>query len=232
MDGTILDTIGDLADSLDHALAVTGHRSDFSEEDTRIFFGSGVAVAVRRALAAEAGVPVERVLRIGTDITASDAGVDEDEAENVRKAFEAWYPSHCDIRTKPFDGMTEAIRALKRKGVSSAVVSNKMDEAVQELAEKYFPGVFEYSAGVREGVRRKPAPDVTLRAMELMETSPEQTVYIGDSEVDVETAENAGLDCIIVDWGFRSRGFLEKTGAGTICSTVEEMTAAILGGCR
>ena len=215
MDGTILDTIADLKDSINHALEVNGHRCDYTAADTCRFFGSGVRVAVARALAAEAG------------LTASE--IDESELANVIASFEAWYPAHCDIRTKPFDGISTAVRRLQIAGISTAVVSNKMHEAAVILAERYFPGEFEFVQGVDDRIRRKPNPDVTLRILELMGLSRDDAVYIGDTEVDIETAQNAGIPCISVDWGFRNRDFLEQAGAEHICSDMDELVAAILG---
>ena len=224
MDGTILDTITDLRDSINHALMVNGHRCDYSVKDASRFFGSGVKVAMARALATEAGYSEEDVDRIGVE--ASYEG-DESELASVIASFEEWYPEHCDEKTQPFVGITEAINALRERGVRTAVVSNKMHEAAVILAERYFPGAFEYVQGVDETIRRKPNPDATLRVLDLMGLEQDEAVYIGDTEVDIETAHNAGLDCISVDWGFRSRRFLENLGAEPICSDMNALVEAI-----
>ena len=226
MDGTILDTIADLKDSINHALEVNGHRCDYTAADTCRFFGSGVRVAVARALAAEAGLTASEIDAIGAEATYQG---DESELANVIASFEAWYPAHCDILTKPFEGISTAVRRLQIAGIRTAVVSNKMHEAAVILAERYFPGEFEFVQGVDDRIRRKPNPDATLRILELMGLSRDDAVYIGDTEVDIETAQNAGIPCISVDWGFRNRDFLEQAGAEHICSDMDELVAAILG---
>lgn len=226
MDGTILDTITDLKDSTNHALMVNGHNSDYTVRDASRFFGSGVKVAMARALATEAGVSEKEVDRIGVDISYQG---DEDELAAVIASFEEWYPSHCDEKTKPFEGITAAIKSLREKGVRTAVVSNKMHEAAVILANRYFPSTFEYIQGVDETIRRKPNPDATLRILDLMKLEQDDAVYIGDTEVDIETAHNAGLKCISVDWGFRDNKFLETIGADWICSDMDELVEAITG---
>lgn len=106
-------------------------------------------------------------------------------------------------------------------------MSNKMHEAAVILADRYFPGIFEYVQGVDDKIRRKPNPDATLRILELMGIDRDEAVYIGDTEVDIKTAHNAGLKCISVDWGFRNRSFLESARANPICSDMEALVAAI-----
>ena len=123
--------------------------------------------------------------------------------------------------------MIEAINDLRRQEIRVAVVSNKMHEAAVILADRYFPGIFEYVQGVDDTIRRKPNPDATLRILELMGIDRDEAVYIGDTEVDIKTAHNAGLKCISVDWGFRNRMFLEGARANPICSDMEALVAAI-----
>ena len=226
MDGTILDTITDLKDSTNYAHKINGHKCDYNVQDASRFFGSGVKVAMSRALATEAGFSEEEVDRIGVDISYQG---DEGELAAVITSFEEWYPSHCDEKTQPFEGIDTAIKILREKGVRTAVVSNKMHEAAIILAERYFPDTFEYVQGVDETIRRKPNPDATLRILELMELEQNEAVYIGDTEVDIETANNAGLNCISVDWGFRNRKFLETIGAENICSNMDELVKMIIG---
>lgn len=224
MDGTILDTITDLKDSTNHALNVNGHRCDYNVRDVARFFGSGVKVAMARALATEAGYSDDEVDLIGVETSYEG---DEAELTAVINSFEEWYPDHCDEKTKPFEGVIEAINDLRSKGIRTAVVSNKMHEAAVILADRYFPGVFEYVQGVDDKIRRKPNPDATLRILELIGIGQDEAVYIGDTEVDIETAHNAGLNCISVDWGFRNRTFLESVGASPVCSDMEALVAAI-----
>lgn len=220
MDGTILNTLDDLTSSLDYALGVTGHRHDYTNDAVRIFFGSGALVACRRALACEK-----------TGIVSLDVPEDPDldrEAERVQGVFRTYYVDHCAIKTGPYPGIEELIHALKRSGVKAAVVSNKPDPAVRELADDYFPGLFACSIGEQPGVRRKPAPDTVLKVIGQFGVTKEETVYIGDSEVDIETARNAGTDVISVDWGFRTRAFLETKHPDRIVSSPKELETILL----
>lgn len=225
MDGTILDTIEDLTNSMNYALRKHGHFSAYNSVDMNKFFGSGVKVAVKRALATEAGYNREAVDRIGNKF---EADLDENEVRKVISSFEAWYPEHCNIKTKAFAGITDCIKNLNELGIQTAVVSNKMHEAAVILAERYFPGLFKCVQGIEEGIKRKPNPDATLKIMSKLAVSKGETVYIGDTEVDIETAKNAGIECISVDWGFRSHKELEDMGAKPICSSVYEMNLEIV----
>ena len=119
----------------------------------------------------------------------------------------------------PYPGIPELLTLLRSRGVKTAVVSNKPDPAVRKLAEEVFPGGFDFALGETPGTARKPAPDMVRRCLSEFGLSPEEAVYIGDSEVVLQTAENAGLSCILVDWGFRSREYLERQGAACIVSS-------------
>ena len=208
MDGTILNTLEDLTGSLNYALGQTGHRHDYVAEDVKHFFGSGIRVAISRALAAE-GQP--------------DVPEDDPEVERVREIFAPHYAKHCNDHTGPYPGIPECIAALRKRGILTAVVSNKPDFAVQTLAREIFPGCFDLADGEQSGVRRKPAPDMTDKALKDLKTSKENAVYVGDSEVDLMTAKNAGLPCIAVSWGFRSIEFLKARGASTIVDRADEI---------
>ncbi len=222
MDGTILDTLEDLKDALNVSLSEFGYKGDFTAQETRRFFGSGARAAVARALAACHGIPEEILTRIGTaDETAF--GIPEETVAEVLAFYKPWYASHCDIRTGPYPGINDLIKSLSSAGILTAVVSNKPDPAVQSLCRDYFPGLFDCAAGEKDGVPRKPAPDMVLNALKAMGVSADESVYIGDSEVDIQTARNAGLDCICVDWGFRTRDQLVQSGAGTIVSACDEI---------
>lgn len=126
------------------------------------------------------------------------------------EAFHAYYTDHCAIKTAPYPGMVEVLRKLKQEGFHTAVVSNKNDEAVKILMEQHFPGLVDSSMGVKDGIRKKPAPDSVLEVMRELGATKEDAVYIGDSEVDKATADNSGLNCISVTWGFRDRDLLES----------------------
>lgn len=229
MDGTILDTAGDLADAMNYALEKAGRRHDYSEKDAKNFFGSGVQVAIKRALSFEEGMPEELLVRIGTPEEVLPKSVTDSLVMKIMDIYQPYYTSHCAVRTAPYPGIRELMLCLRKEGVITAVVSNKPDEAVQTLTEEQFPGLFDLAVGLTDQVRRKPFPDVTLHAAEKLNVSVEETVYIGDSEIDLQTAVNAGMDCISVDWGFRGKKFLEECGAETIVSNTDEIFELICG---
>lgn len=188
LDGTLLDTLGDLRDSLNFTLQKHGFPCRKTEE-VRAFVGNGLRRLVERA------VP---------------SGTSEEEIAGCLTDFKVYYKTHANVLTKPYDGIRELLLSLREGGVSLAVVSNKADYAVKELVAGYFPDTFSCAYGEREGISRKPAPDAVFSAMRDLHATPGETVYIGDSEVDVETARNAGVDCIAVTWGFRDRRLLEE----------------------
>lgn len=231
MDGTILDTLEDLATSLDTALEQTGHKHAFTCHDVGSFFGSGAQVAVIRALAVEAGFSsdADKLESIGSTIGIEELGLDATEVERVRAAFAAHYGKHCNDHTQPYPGVPGLLSALRQSGVVCAVVSNKMDPEVRRLADLHFPGLFDISVGERADVRRKPAPDAVLRVAELLKIEPTEAVYIGDSEIDLLTAQNAKMPCIAVSWGFRSRAFLERHNASPIADNANELAELIFG---
>ncbi len=207
MDGTILDTLEDLAASLNFALKGEGFPTRTLDE-VRNFVGNGVRKLVER------GVPG----------TASAAEIDE-----VYAAFIVHYKEHCADSTRPYDGILSLLKQLKKAGCKTAVVSNKADFAVKELCVRYFDGLFDAAVGERPGVKKKPAPDSVNEVLRLLSKDKADTVYIGDSEVDIETADNAGLSCISIDWGFRDRGFLIAHGAKFIVSAPEELARMVKG---
>lgn len=201
LDGTVLDTLDDLTDSVNCAL----ERSAFpkrTKDEVRNFVGNGI----KRLC--EAAVP---------------NGATAEDADRVFSDFNEHYAVHCHDKTRPYDGICDMIRRLREKGIRTAVVSNKADYAVQELVSRYFPDSFDAVTGERAGVKKKPAPDLVEAVIDKIGTQKERTVYVGDSEVDVATAKNAGIDLIAVDWGFRSVFCLKEAGAGKIVSTVEEL---------
>lgn len=230
MDGTILDTAEDLRLAINHAMEQTGHRHDFTREDAYFFFGSGIMVAIRRALAREAGAEREALIAIGTDAEGEIPAEVQAETEKIRAAYMPYYTLHCSEHTGPFEGIPEALRALREAGIRTAVVSNKPDEATRKLAAETFPGLFDLAVGEHAGVRRKPAPDMTLTALRQLGVQPEEAVYIGDTEIDIETAANAKLRCVAVSWGFRSAAYLKERGAETIVSDAPEMLSALTCG--
>lgn len=201
LDGTILDTLEDLTDSVNYALAEYGYPMRTIEE-VQSFVGNGLFMLMRKAIAPETK---EEIIK---------------EALAKQKAY---YKIHCAEKTKPYEGMIELLNKLKSTGCKLAVVSNKADYAVQILCEQYFAGIFDIAVGEKENVRKKPAPDAVNAVMEQMQIKKENAVYIGDSEVDIETAKNAGLQAVLVSWGFRTKEFLEEQGAEVIVTTIDDL---------
>lgn len=191
MDGTILDTLEDLKDSTNFALEECGYPTR-SYDEVRRFVGNGIRKLIERAV--PEGLTVEQI-------------------DRVHEVFTEHYKVHCADKTKAYDGIKPLLEKLRASGVKTAVVSNKADYGVQELCKEYFDGLFDYAVGEREGIRRKPAPDAVNEALRVLGIDKSEAVYIGDSDVDFETAKNAELPCISVLWGFRDEEFLREKGA-------------------
>lgn len=206
LDGTLLYTLEDLYRATNHALTACGLPPRTIDE-VRRFVGNGY----------------RRLARL-----ASPEGTPDAVQEEVLAHFNAYYLEHDQDHTAPYPGIPELLDGLAQAGLHLAVVSNKGDAAVQDLIAHYFPGAFEAVAGERADIRRKPAPDTVEAVMAKMGVSADETVYVGDSEVDVLTAANVGCDCIIVTWGFRDRSFLEEQGARVFADTTDEL-ARLLG---
>lgn len=205
LDGTILNTLEDLRDSLNYALDRMGFPQR-SLEEVRDFVGNGIRKLIERALPKGCGdKTIEEMLALHRD----------------------YYQVHCADKTRPYDGVVEMLADLKRRGIQLAVLSNKPDYAVQILCEKYFPGVFDKTYGFREGIERKPAPDAVFALLEELGVPRARAVYVGDSEVDIQTAKNAGLDMLIVEWGFRDREFLIANGAECLVKKPAEILEKI-----
>lgn len=201
LDGTILNTLDDLADSTNYALKQNSMPKR-SLDEVRAFVGNGIRRLIEQA------VP---------------SGSSEAEKKAVLESFTAHYKAHSADKTRPYDGIVGLLEQLKIQGCQLAVVSNKADFAVQSLCETYFPGTFTFVVGERKGIRRKPAPDSIYEVLEQLNIPKEESVYIGDSDVDVETAKNADIDLIAVTWGFRNREVLEMAGAKVFVQTPEEI---------
>ncbi len=229
MDGTVLNTARDLADAMNYALQQTGHRHDYTEEDTKLFFGSGIRMAICRALALEAGLERKQLLQIESPDAFAGKKMPTNPAEQdkILTVYRPYYEQHCNDHTAPYPGIPELLQTLQNAGVQTAVVSNKPDPAVQILAKEQFPGGFAFAAGEQPGVRRKPAPDLVLQTLRAMQIRPEKALYVGDSEIDIQTARNAGMDCAAVSWGFRSRDYLAQKSPEYLVDTCEELLACI-----
>ena len=153
----------------------------------------------------------------------------EEQRQAVLDFYKPWYDAHCNIKTRPYPGILPLMETLRDAGVKQAIISNKPDPAVQALAESYFPALLDSAVGESAAVRRKPNPDAVLRAVGQMGLPLEDCVYIGDTEVDLATARNAGMACIAVSWGFRSREQLIAAGAGRIADSAKELASLLLG---
>lgn len=201
MDGTILNTLEDLADSVNHALS-TQNLPLRTLEEIRCFVGNGIQKLIERA------VP---------------DGTEEEIEKAVFEEFKTYYKKNCAIKTTPYDGILEVLEQLRSEGIKTAVVSNKADFAVQSLCREYFDGLFDFAVGDKEGQRKKPYPDGVNTVLEQFDMDKSEAVYIGDSEVDFATAKNAKLDILMVGWGFRDEKFLKYEGAEVVLSNPSEI---------
>lgn len=186
LDGTLLDTLEDLKNSANAAAAKYG-MPQYGREEICSFVGNGIRRLIRQV------VP---------------GGEDNPQFEQVFQAFKEHYAVHCMDETEPYPGIPALLGWLKKSGRRTAIVSNKADFAVKKLRDVYFGELVDVAIGEQEGCRRKPEPDSVFQALSELGVKREQAVYVGDSEVDLLTAKNAGMDCISVSWGFRSRDFL------------------------
>jgi len=207
MDGTVLYTLDDLTDALNAALGQFSFPLRTVEE-VRAFVGDGMRKLVER------GAPS------GTDFATLD---------RVFAAFSSYYHIHCADKTRPYDGVIDLLRALREKGVKTALVSNKSQDGVDALVERFFTGLFDVAVGERPGLARKPSPDGVNAALRALGADRATAVYIGDSEVDFFTARNASLPCISVTWGFRDRETLCALGATDFADTPQEVYTRICG---
>ena len=203
LDGTLLDTLGDLAASVNYALRTHG-MPDHSLDDVRQFVGNGVRLLMERAVPDGAMNPLF------------------DEAFST---FRQHYMTHSLDTTRPYDSIPETLTALRERGNHIAVVSNKMMAATQELCRHFFQGTVEVAIGENEnqGIQKKPAPDTVFAVLKALGVGKDEAVYVGDSDVDIQTAANAGIPCVSVLWGFRDRDFLLSHGATTLISNPSQL---------
>lgn len=207
LDGTLLNTLEDLMNSVNYGLSRHGMQK-ISLEQTRRFVGNGVAKLVERA------VP---------------EGTDENVQADVLNDFRKYYSIHSKDKTKPYDGVVELMTKLKAEGCKLAIVSNKLKEAVEELAEIYFPGLVDVAMGDTPNIPKKPAPDMIYKALELLGLEKDEAVFIGDSDVDVATGINSGMNMITVLWGFRDKDELVKAGAEVFAASATELENILFG---
>ena len=201
LDGTLLNTLVDLAASTNYALRQYG-MPEHTIDDVRRFVGNGVGKLIERAI---------------------PEGLANPQYEDVLATFRKHYMLHSLDTTAPYPGIESLLHSLRSHGCNVAVVSNKFYNATVELCRHFFADTVEVAIGERENIRRKPAPDTVFEAMRQLGVSGEDTVYVGDSDVDVATARNSGIPCISVLWGFRDRDFLIEHGATTFVNTPEDI---------
>jgi len=205
MDGTILNTASDITDSINYMLREMGC-PERNEDEVRSFLANGSLVLVEKSLG---------------------FGADEETVKKALGIYRPWYAKHADIKTGPYEGITELMKRLHEKKIQIAVASNKPEAMVRLLCEKHFAGLVDACVGDVDFRRRKPYPDMIDAVLQEMGAGKEDTIYIGDTEVDVATAKNSGLPCICVSWGFRSREQQEDAGAVLFADTAEELFAML-----
>lgn len=201
LDGTLLNTLGDLRAATNHALEVRG-LPPHSMEEIRQFIGNGIRLLICRAM---------------------PEGTPEAEIDAALNDFKAYYAAHIHDRTVPYDGIPQLLTALRKRGIQVAVLSNKIDSASQQLIEYFFPGKTDVVFGEHVGVPRKPDPTSCRMVMQQLGVQPEQVLYVGDSGTDMQTAKNAGLYAVGVTWGFRSKEVLLEYGADVLVHRPEQI---------
>ena len=207
LDGTLLNTLEDLADSTNYAMRAFGLK-ERSINEVRNFVGNGVDVLIERAV--EGAIPKEQELE-------------------CLDVFKQHYSKNMDNKTKPYDGIMDVIKELLKRGYHIAIVSNKFDAAVKGLNVDYFEGLFPVAIGASDTVAKKPAPDSVIKALQELHSDKERAVYVGDSDVDIMTARNSGLPCISVTWGFRDEELQRSMGTDYIIHKPEELLDVLDG---
>ncbi|HIZ28602.1 MAG TPA: HAD family hydrolase [Candidatus Adamsella sp.] len=205
LDGTLLNTLEGLKNSTNFALKKF-NCPEITLEQTRSFVGNGVRKLIERAI---------------------PNGEKNPDFEKCLNTFKEHYSKTMYQKTVAYDGIEDMLTELKKRGIKTGVVSNKFDTAVKELCKNYFDGLIIVAIGESPDVRKKPAPDSVLKAMEILGAKPENTLYVGDSDVDIQTAKNTNLKSVGVTWGFRDRELLEEEGADFIINTPCELLELI-----
>ena len=208
LDGTLLNTLDDLSSSVNYALRQHG-LAERSQAEVRQFLGNGI----RRLI--EQSVP---------------AGTDEQKTDDVFQTFRSHYLEHSLDQTRPYDGIEDLLHQLNDMKVATAIVSNKLDPAVKELHQHFFCDTIRVAIGETKTIRRKPAPDMVDECIRLLGCDRQTCLYVGDSEVDLQTARNAGLPCLSVSWGFRDKKQLIEAGATTIIDRPDELIDILANG--
>lgn len=201
LDGTLINSLEGLKDGFNYAIGEFGYPPRTADE-VRSFVGNGISEALRLCLPEQ---------------------VSEKKFKEIVNVFKIYYGQNAKKTVKIYDGIPELLKGLKERNYKTAVVSNKYDDAVRDLCKTYFDDLLDFAVGEGYGIERKPDPNGVFKAIEELSSSPEKSVYIGDSEVDVLTAKNAGIPCISVLWGFRTKDFLLKNGAAIFAETPQEL---------
>ena len=207
LDGTLLNTLEDLADSTNYAMRAFGLK-ERSINEVRNFVGNGVDVLIERAV---------------------EGAISKEQELECLDAFKQHYSKNMDNKTKPYDGIMDVIKELLKRGYHIAIVSNKFDAAVKGLNVDYFEGLFPVAIGASDTVAKKPAPDSVIKALQELHSDKERAVYVGDSDVDIMTARNSGLPCISVTWGFRDEELQRSMGTDYIIHKPEELLDVLDG---
>lgn len=207
LDGTLMNTLDDLTISTNHALSQMGFTTRTIDE-VRQFLGNGVRTLIEMALPEK---------------------TTEDTIERTISCFLQHYTSHCKDHSRPYDGILELLSSLKKMGVKMAIVSNKPDVEVKKLNAEHFAEFIDVALGENEksGIPRKPSPAMVYEAINQLGAEPEKSLYVGDSDVDILTARNAGIDCLSVTWGFKTAEFLSQFGATKMIDSPSEMLEVI-----
>lgn len=201
LDGTLLNTLTDLTDAVNYMLKNHGFPLR-RQDEIRAFLGNGARNLITQAL---------------------PEGIDEETLEQCLAEYSAYYTTHSQIATAPYEGIAELLEDLQRRGIKCAIVSNKGDAQVKALAKRHFEAYVTVAVGEREGIRRKPCPDSVLEALRELNVDPADAVLVGDSEVDGETAKNAQIPFVAVTWGFRDRDVLEKCNPAKIIDKPQQL---------
>ena len=205
LDGTLLDTLDDLADAVNHTLGEFNYPQR-TKADIRRFLGNGIERLAKQVL---------------------PENVTENEFRHVFGVFKEYYTAHCQIKTKAYSGIAELLHSLKAKCYKLAIVSNKNAEAVEALNQTYFAKEVDVAIGQKAGIRKKPAPDTVLMALQALSVDKAEAVYVGDSEVDKATADNTGMDVILVTWGFRDKAELEQLQPNYLVNKPQEILTCL-----
>lgn len=206
LDGTLLNTLEDLTDAVNFSMAENGFPTH-STEDVRSFVGNGIKKLIERSVPKNCS------------------------EEMLQKCFEnfcTFYEKHMNDKTKPYSGITEMLRELKKSGFKTAIVTNKADFAAQALCKDMFGDLITVTVGANESIRHKPYPDSTLKVLKKLGSNAQEAYFVGDSDVDVQTAANSEIDFIGVLWGFRDKSVLESAGANIFAENAQELTKLLL----